>query len=764
MLEYVIKRNGSREVADASKINNWMEALSTDIKDRLDWSSVVMEVFKECPEVMTTQDLQMALSRKFVSKHTWVSSLMGGRLYAIWHWKNLFGETIPTVKYQHQQMVALGLMEEMDYTDDEYEAIEKIIDHQLDLRQAQFQLKQNIYKYGLANRVKNTQSETPQFVFMRMAMALCQKEDPTTKLDSVKDFYEYLAYSKINAPSPNYTNLGTPHRGYASCCLITADDSAASLAAADHAAYVMTYMSAGIGRYLNCRSAGDPVRGGVIEHQGKMPYFESGGSATKANLQGGRGGADTEYAVIFDPEIETIIMAQNPRTPLKKQQRKVHFNIMYNAFFVKKAAKREQIFTFNCFTAPDLHEALFSPNLDAFEALYLKYEQDPNFKKNYLDAWKLAVSMEQQGHEVSTLYTFDIHRANVNTAFKKPVRQSNLCGEIVNMTQAYPSAEWLYKENHRNGEIGVCNIGGIVVANIKNDEEYLKAAYLELKMIDTTIDLAHYELPHVGYMAKRRRNAAIGVVGVAEVFARKGVRFDTPYGLELTHQMAERHLYFILKAAIQLTEERGLCEFADETKWGEGWLPFDNYKKNLDQVVPHKLRYDWEPIRAALKRLGGLRFSTLVAHMPTESSSKGAGKPNGPYPVRELYMKKTDMNATLDWVAPDDDLYGDDYQNAYEIETTSLIKYYGVWQKFCDQTISADFYENRVKKPVLSETYLINNLVERTRYGVVTKYYQNSLTTNPDNLEKDDEVSQLNADTSFQPNERADCTGGACSL
>jgi hypothetical protein len=65
---------------------------------------------------------------------------------------------------------------------------------------------------------------------------------------------------------------------------------------------------------------------------------------------------------------------------------------------------------------------------------------------------------------------------------------------------------------------------------------------------------------------------------------------------------------------------------------------------------------------------------------------------------------------------------------------------------------------------VLSEAYLINNLVERTRYGVITKYYQNSLTTNPDNLEKDNEVSQLNADTSFQPNERAECTGGACSL
>lgn len=98
MLEYVIKRNGTREVADASKINGWMEALSKDIKDRLDWSSVVMEVFRESPEVMATQDLQLALSKKFVSKHTWVSSLMGGRLYGIWHWKNLYGDKIPALK------------------------------------------------------------------------------------------------------------------------------------------------------------------------------------------------------------------------------------------------------------------------------------------------------------------------------------------------------------------------------------------------------------------------------------------------------------------------------------------------------------------------------------------------------------------------------------------------------------------------------------------------------------------------------------------
>ena len=142
MLEYVRKRNGTIEKADASKINLWVTNLSKDLEDRLEWSKVLMEVVKESPSEMSSQDLQLAISKKFVAKKDWPGVLMGGRFYAIWHWKNLFGDKIPTVKEHHKQMVALGLMEDMGYTDEDYEQIEKIIDHNRDLTMAQFQLKQ----------------------------------------------------------------------------------------------------------------------------------------------------------------------------------------------------------------------------------------------------------------------------------------------------------------------------------------------------------------------------------------------------------------------------------------------------------------------------------------------------------------------------------------------------------------------------------------------------------------------------------------------
>ena len=136
MLEYVRKRNGTIEKADASKINLWVTNLSKDLKDRLEWSKVLMEVVKESPSEMSSQDLQLAISKKFVAQKDWPGVLMGGRFYAIWHWKNMFGDSIPTVKEHHKQMVALGLMEDMGYTDEDYEQIEQFIDHNRDLSMA----------------------------------------------------------------------------------------------------------------------------------------------------------------------------------------------------------------------------------------------------------------------------------------------------------------------------------------------------------------------------------------------------------------------------------------------------------------------------------------------------------------------------------------------------------------------------------------------------------------------------------------------------
>lgn len=278
-------------------------------------------------------------------------------------------------------------------------------------------------------------------------------------------------------------------------------------------------------------------------------------------------------------------------------------------------------------------------------------------------------------------------------------------------------------------EVSLCSLAGIVEPNIHSDAEYQSAAYYALKMIDKCIHRSDYILPHVGYTAKNRLNAGVGLVGVAYSMAKMNLKYDSIDGLYALHRIAERHSYFMIRASLQLGIEKGNAPWMHKTKWPAGWLPIDTYKRTVDKIVTHNLRYDWETLRQEIIANKGIRNSSIVSHMPTESSSKAAGVPNSIYPVRELSMKKTDLSNALDWCAPDNDILADAYQSAWDIRTRDLIKVYAVFQKFADQAISADFYKDRSKDINLSSQEMIEEYLDMIRYGMKTRYYQNTRTS-----------------------------------
>jgi ribonucleoside-diphosphate reductase alpha chain len=805
----IIKRDGTIQDYDAVKLQKWAIWSAQDIRERANWSKVVTKTVKNLSGVISSQDLQRALIAQCVRAKRWPEALMAGRLYAALTRKEIYDDRIPTVRKLHAKLADLGLMARLPYTDVDYAEIEKIIDHERDFHLSYAQIRQDRKKYAIQNLVKGIEYETPQFIFMRMAMKLAQNASPELRLQLVQELYDDLSLSRINAPSPNYLNLGTLLNGLASCCLIASGDNDESLAITDYIARKMTVKSAGIGTILMTRSIGDPVRGGRIRHLGKMGYYRSLTGTVKSSIQAGRGGALTTYFSIYDPEAVTMIMAQNPRTPEDQRNRDLHFAWQDNAHFAKKVMLNEDIFTFNCYTAPDLYKALFSGDQSEFEKLYQKYEQDETFEKNYVNARDLLVKAMTQRNEVGTLYHMNVGEVNRHTSFEEPILSSNLCAEITQVTYPYYDMRHLFSsETHgfvkftdQNGEqmtvnyndrvtvlnkdltttttfagnikpgqqvffahlaellpeytkagtviesveevrqeseISTCSLGGIVITNIRSDEEYYRAAYNSLLMIDECIDLTEYAFPHLEVTAKARRNAAVGILGLAHHMARKGLKYDTPDGLEEIHRVAERHTYFLIKAAIQLARERGVAPWIHKTKWVNGWLPIDTYKRTVDELVAPNYVYDWEALREEIRQVGGLRFSSLVAHMPTESSSKASGAPNGVYPVRDLSLKKTDVSNALDWVAPDNDILEDAYQLAWDITPVDQVKFYAVIQKFADQTISADIYRNRTKKVTneegkevtapLTDEELILEYQAKFKYGQKTDYYNNSFT------------------------------------
>ena len=735
MLKFIIKRDGRTEPFTPSKVNNWSKWATQSIGDRIDWSSLVLEAVSRFSEKASSQDLQKALILACIQKGTWPANLMAGRLYAATYRKELYDEYIPTVRALQHKLFKAGLMKRLSYTTEEYGQIETFIQHDRDFEMAQFQLKQLRVKYAVQNRKGKIEYETPQFIFMRMAMALAEGM-AGGKLEQIQSWYNDFSEGIINAPSPNYINLGTLLNSFSSCCLYVAGDTIDSLNIGDTIAYKMTAASSGIGGIINCRSMGDPVRGGSVVHNGKLPYLAAVGKNIKANIQAGRSGACTQYISVFDPEASDIIQMQNPRTPQAFQNRDIHVAVEVHPLMARKALLNQDIFTFNCHTAPDLHKAFYGHDQEAFEKLYNEYEANPSFKKNYVSARKLALDIWKQGHEVSTLYMVNIHQINYHTPFKEPIYSANLCTETCQPAAPYYSLMDLYsEEDHGRGEISTCNLAAINIAanafNTDNKEEsdnrYFRACYNALKMIDQTILTSDYVFPHLKFTAHQRMNAGVGILGQATYLARKGLKYDTQEGLEEMHRLAERHMYFLIKASLTISKERGVAPWIHKTKWPEGWLPIDTYKQEVDEIVPHNTVYDWEVLRQEIIANGGIAHSTLCLHMPTESSSKATGAPNGLYPIRDLTMAKSDQTNVIDWVAVDSDLLQDAYHIAWDISTKDMIKGYAVWQKWTDQAISADFYKNRIKNPQLSEKEMLEEFHDFMYYGNKSKYYQNSL-------------------------------------
>lgn len=428
MIETIIKLDGTSEPFQASKPNRWMEWGTEHLKDKVDWTSIVLEATATLPKTVTSQDFQLHLIEIILAGRTWSHYLLAGRLYAVWLQKHLYGMAgTPTVKALHARMQKDDLMVKLNYTTQDYLKIEKFIDHSIDFEQPHFALHQIRKKYALANRVTGKEYESPQFTYMRMAMALSENEPKATRIQVVRDYYELFSRKQLSAPTPNYINLGTVHRGFASCCLFASGDNGTSLAIGNFIGDKMTQMSAGIGVNIMTRAVGDAVRNGLFLHHGKKKYYDSMGKSIVANTQAGRGGAVTCFFEAFDQEADMIQALRNPRSTEDRRNRDMHFAMLANSVFAQKAMKKEDIFAFNPHTAPDLHEAFYGKDIELFKTLYAKYEADVTFVKHWASARDVLRTSLVEAQETGVAYVGQIDEMNRHTPFKEPIRSSNLC-------------------------------------------------------------------------------------------------------------------------------------------------------------------------------------------------------------------------------------------------------------------------------------------------------------------------------------------------
>lgn len=760
MIRKIIKRDGSLEDFDPKKLNGWGIWASEKLGKYVDWSEVVLHVASTLPEEVTSEQLQKALIDFCLTKPSWAYNRMAGRLHAALLYKKLYNGKIPTVHDLFERMTNDGLMSRKffeSFSKEDYESLEGIIKHERDLTMANYQIEQSIHKYALRDRARLVEYESPQFSMLRVAMQMClNKGTGQARLDRIKRHYDAYSKNKVNIPTPYFTNSGTTRLGLASCCVHRTKDEIGSLSTGDHISYMMTVNSAGQGSKVYTRTFGDPIRGGLISHMGIKPYLRAKVAMINANLQNGRGGAETTSFDWINPEAPEILTYKNPMTPTARQVRGLDYAMCFNEFFAEKAAKGEDVGLFSFADAPDLYEAMTAKDPKVFADLYEEY-MNKGLAKKVVNARDLLRSALSEAVNVGRVYETNLTEANRHTPFICPIYLSNLCQEIFLPTSAYNSVHELYlnyllknlKENESpavaiwlkqeidkvEGEVAMCSLGAInvgyldgAVGSAEWDADYANSSWVALDMIHTAITESSYPLPHIEYTAKQRMSAGVGIVDLAHLLAKNKVKYSTQEGRNLIHEVAESHYWHLLNASLELSKEFGVCGWVDKTLWKEGWLPIDTYNKNVDSCVTVPNKRDWESIRKLVIANGGHLFSVLVAHMPSESSSIKSGATNGVYPARMVKLNKSSDTKTVSYVVPDSDQLEIYYELAYDIDVVDMAMVYGIIQKWTDQGISADVWYRAQGNTKIKSSELMRGFFAFVHYGVKSRYYLNVMT------------------------------------
>lgn len=426
LIENIVKRNGDVEEFDPRKLNGWGEWASKSLGNYVDWSEVVLHVASTLNQKVTSVELHNALIDFCLTKRSFSYNRMAGRLYVSKLYKELYNDKIPTIKEVFTKLTSVGLMSEKllnSFSDEEYMQLESIINHKQDLNYAHYQIEQAMEKYSLRDRAKGIMYETPQFGMMRVAMEMCKSRK--NRIERISRHYKQYSNDVLNVPSPYYMNSGTDKIGLASCCVHDAYDKVPSLATGNHISYMMTVNSAGQGNKIRTRAVNDPVRGGSIPHQGKKPYYRAEVAMINANLQNGRGGAETQSFDCIDSEAEEILVLKNPMTPSARQIRGLDYAFCYTKLFVEKAAKNEDWHLFSLADCPDLYEAIYKTD-GTFEKLYNEAVNSGKSRK-VVRARDLLRKALTESVGVGRIYQTNLWEKNYHTPFKGDIKLSNLC-------------------------------------------------------------------------------------------------------------------------------------------------------------------------------------------------------------------------------------------------------------------------------------------------------------------------------------------------
>ena len=725
----VVKRNGVVEPLNLDKLHRMVE-FACDGLAGVSESAIEMNSNLQFYENIETSDIQEILIRSandLISLEAPNYQYVAARLLLFSYRKSVYKghpDNPPPLIEHVKECIGKGVYDAdlvNQYSEEEWSELHDFIDWDRDYLFTYAGLRQVVDKYLVQDRSTGEVFETPQQMYMLISATLFQNYPPESRLDYVKRYYNAISKHRINIPTPVMAGVRTPIRQFASCVLVDIDDTLDSIFSSDMAIGKYVAQRAGIG--INAgriRGIGSKIRGGEVQHTGVVPFLKKFESTVRCCTQNGvRGGSATVHFPIWHQEIQDIIVLKNNKGTEDNRVRKLDYSIQISRLFYERFIKNQEISLFSPHNCPDLYESF---GTDRFDDLYCSYERDESIPRITVNAKELMLDILKERAETGRIYIMNIDHCNEHSSFKDKVNMSNLCQEITLPTDPI---------NHiddEGGEIALCILSAINVGKITNTDQMDELCDLAVRGLEELIDYQNYPVKAAERSTLARRSLGIGYIGLAHYLAKAGVKYDDPAAWQMVHDLTESFQYYLLKASNKLAQERGACEGFSHTKYSDGILPIDTYKRDVDSIVPNNLKHDWNTLRDSIKEFG-LRHSTLSAQMPSESSSVVSNATNGIEPPRDYLSIKKSKKGPLKQIVPSFSTLKNNYTLLWDMQSNEgYINVVAVMQKFFDQAISGNwsynpenYPDNEVPMDVMARDFLTTY-----KLGWKTSYYQNT--------------------------------------
>jgi len=771
-LLHVTKRNGKTAPLDFDKIHTVL-FWGTENISNVSVSEIEIKTKMQLYNKIPTSEIHETLIKSAANliseeypNYQWVAA----RLAIFTLRKTAYDCFEPPVLIEHvKKCIRLGVYDSeliSLFTEDEWMKLDKIVKHERDMLLSYAGVEQFRGKYLVQDRITGRYYETPQMAYILIAAILFSKYPEDTKMRYIRSYYDAISKgpkSLFTLPTPLIAGMRTPTRQFSSCTLIETGDSLSSIN--EVASSIVDYASrrAGIGIGAGAiRAKGSPIREGEAFHTGNIPFYKYFNAALKSCSQGAiRGASATVYFPIWHLEAEDLIVLKNNKGTEETRVRHMDYGVQINGYLYTRLLKGEKITLFNPYDVPDLYAAFFEDQ-KLFGELYEKYERAYSIKKKTLSALEHFSNVIMERNNTGRIYIHNVDHSNTHSSFKEetsPVRMSNLCAEITlstapltrNSRIAFESETHLeeFKDvtpkdfREKYGEIALCTLGGINMGMMRTDEDIILACDLIIRGLDELLDYQDYPMIAAAIPAHKRRTLGVGIGNLAYFLAKNGVKYSDSSANELVNEYAEKISYHLINTSVNLAKEKGKCDWFDETKYSDGILPIDTYKKEVDSLLTVTSHIDWEPLRKEILE-HGMRNSTVMALMPIESSSQVINSSNGIEPPRAAVSIKSSKDGTLKQVVPEFHKLKNKYEYLWDMpHTRGYLEIAAIFQKWADQSISTNTTYNPKNyadsKVPMSE--LLKDIIYAYKLGIKTLYYQNTSDGAGEViLEKDDDV------------------------